>query len=182
MPCNTKEQKAETIITDQLESTLADLGKAKTRPGIKVKGLGPGGRLAQYECPTLKINIEVYGEVLAQVNGNDETATKSTEAVVKEGPLALQSDLYVEEAFSEAGGKAFYAWGSLFEACVKSEMEKGKSKAEAEGACFGALGGPPAGAPTSLISVVTGAINAKAPASQNGVTVNKGEAMLIQSN
>ena len=33
--------------------------------------------------------------------------------------------------------------------------------------------------PTMLISVISGAINTKAPAVQNGTTENKGEAFLI---
>jgi len=49
--CNTAGEKEGTIVTDQLESTLVRLGKtAGSREGIRVKGLGPGGRLAQYEC------------------------------------------------------------------------------------------------------------------------------------
>jgi len=181
VPCNTTGAKAETIETDQLESTLAQL--SPTRVGIRVKGLGPGGRLAQYECPLLKINIEVYGEVLAEQTGNNNITNKKTNAVVKGGPLNLQSDLYENESHTEETGKAYFEWGFAFEACVKEELEKGKTKAEAEGACFGKLGPYPGfpAKPITLISVVSGAINAKAPAVQNGVTENKGEAFMISN-
>jgi hypothetical protein len=183
-PCNTSGQKPGTILTDQLESTLVNLEKGPTpkRVGMRVKGEGPGGRLAQYECPELKTTIEVFGEVLAEVKGNLEVASKSTEIVAKEGPLALQSDLYEEEAQSEATGKGYFEWGIAFEACVKQEAEKGKSVAEAEAACFKALGPWPGfpNKPISLISAVSGAITARAPSTQNAITFIKGEALLIQ--
>jgi hypothetical protein len=190
VPCNTKGKGKEEIVTDPLEATLVNLdkGPGHKRVGIRVKGLGPGGRLAEYECPAQKVNIEVFGEVLAEQKGNLNSAAKTTEDVVKAGPLNLQSDLYEAEAFSEEGGKGTIVWSILFGNCVKEGVEpisKGgdeESKAAAEGTCFGEIGGPPASAPTTLISVVTGAIEAKAPAVQNGVTINKGEAMLIEDN
>jgi hypothetical protein len=184
VPCNTKGAGKEEIVTDGLESTLASLdkGPGHKRVGIKVKGLGPGGRLAEYECPETKITVEVFGEVLAEVKGNLNSAAKAQEVAVKGGPLNLQSDLYEEEAFSEEAGKKFFEWGFAFEACVAEEIGKGHSQAEAEGICFGKIGPPPAPQPISLISVVKGAINAKAPAVQNGVTINKGESMLIEDN
>lgn len=184
VPCNTKGQGNETIVTDELEATLVNLSKegAETqRVGMRVKGLGPGGRLAEYECPLTKIDVSVYGEVLAEVKGNLNTANKSTQIALHPGPLNLQSDLYEEESNTEAEGKGYFVWGFGFEACLKEELEKGHSFAEAEAICFGKLGpwpGYPA-KPISLISVVEGAINAKAPSVQNGVTEEKGEAFLI---
>jgi len=90
--------------------------------------------------------------------------------------------MFLEEKHSEGEGKGYFEWGFAFEACVKEEIEKGKSKAEAEGACFGKIG-PWKAYPEkaiSLISVVSGLQNAKAPAVQNGETTQKGESMLIE--
>jgi len=181
--CNTAAQAEGTIITEQLSSTLVNLdkGPGHKRPGILVKGGGPGGRLAQYECLNKGLNVEVFGAVLAEVTGNLNTAAKSTVIKVKEGPLKMQSDMYQEEVSNEEGGKAYFEWGFAMEACQKGEppFPPGPHSA-AE--CIGFIGGPPAPAPTSLISVVSGAQNAKAPAVQNGETAQKGESMLIEDN
>jgi hypothetical protein len=184
VPCNTTGAGKEEIVTDTLESTLASLdkGPGHKRVGIRVKGLGPGGRLAQYECPETKITVEVFGEVLAETKGNLNSAAKSGEVVVKGGPLNLQSDLYEEETNSEEEGKKFFEWGFAFEECVAEQIAKGHTQVQAETICIAKVGPPPAPQPISLISVVKGAINAKAPAVQNGVTINKGESMLIEDN
>ena len=67
--CNTKERKKGDIETDQLSSTLVNLdkGPGHKKVGIRVKGGGPGGRLAQYECLEGGLNVEVFGEILAEV-------------------------------------------------------------------------------------------------------------------
>ena len=77
--CNTKDEKGGVIKTDQLSSTLVYLDKAHKKIGIRVKGGGPGGRLAQYECLEGGLNVEVFGEILAEVQGNTNIANKDDE-------------------------------------------------------------------------------------------------------
>jgi hypothetical protein len=180
-PCNTKgAPKAGEIITDELESTLVYL--EGTTPGIRVKGNGTGAkpnRLAQYECLSGALNVEVYSEILAEATGNVNSAEKSVLAKAVEGPLALQSNVYENNPFGatdEEKAKAFFNWGAKFQACVKEEIEKGKTQAEAEAACFGKVGPPPAPKPIMLESVTTlGA----GPAVQNGETANKGDKEIL---
>lgn len=182
-PCNTKGAKAGEIKTEELEAELVFLNSAKTEVGLRVKGKGKEGLLAQYECIGGTLNVLVTGEVLAKTSGNINTANKKTTQVVKEGPLHMQSNLFIEGTNSEAEGKGYFEWGFEYEECVKSEVEKGHSLAEAEGICFGKIGPWKAypNKPLSLISTVSGVKNAKAPAVQNGETEATGEAFLIET-
>jgi hypothetical protein len=177
-PCNTKGAKAGDINTEKLESTLVSLNPGETEPGLRVKGLGPKGELAQYECLAGALNVEVFGEVLAKQTGNTEEAAGTTKAFVKEGPLALQSNTYAgpESAQTEEDAKAFFIWGEKFEKCVAEEIGKGHSQAEAEGICFGKVGAPPATKPVMLESVTS---LGTAPAVQNGTTINKGSKEIL---
>jgi len=184
-PANTTGKGSEEIVTDELESTLVYVDAGHTKDGLRVKGLGPGGRLAQYEIKSLGINIEVFGEVVAENNGNFNVANGKTQAVVGHGPLELQKTLYPEETFTEEQGKEFYETALAFEKCEKGESPfppgpgPGGSRTAAECAS------PPFNLkfketqPVMLISVISGAISAKAPAVQNGTTENKGEKFLV---
>jgi hypothetical protein len=183
-PCNTKGAKTGEIKTEELEATLVFLNKAKTEPGLRVKGKGKEGELAQYECDSGGLDVNVYGEVLAKVKGNTNTANKKTTTEVKEGPLAMQSNLFLEESNTEAEGKQYFVWGYAYKACIKEELEKGVPLATAEAACVGKAGGfwkAYPNVPITLISKITGLKEAEAPATQNGVTETTGEAFLIET-
>jgi hypothetical protein len=177
-PCNTKGEKAGVIVTQQLEASLVALNPSGTEPGLKVKGLGTKGELAQYECLGGVLNVEVFGEALAKQTGNTNSAEGKTKAFVEEGPLKLQSNTYAgpESVQTEESAKAFFIWGEKFQGCVVSEIEKGHSQAEAEGICFGKIGPPPATKPVMLESVTS---LGTAPAVQNGLTENKGEKEIL---
>jgi len=179
-PANTTGKKSEEIETDELESTLVYVDAGKTKAGLRVKGLGPGGRLAQYEIKSLGINIEVFGEVVAENNGNFNVAAKTTTAVVGHGPLELQKTLYVEEQFTEEQGKEFYETALALEKCEKGESPfppGTRTQAECEAPPFNVKFKETQ--PVMLISVISGALSAKAPAVQNGTTENKGEDLLV---
>jgi len=184
--CNTLGQKEGTIITDQLVSVLVNLDATKTSPGILVKGLGPetpglGKRLAQYECLNKGLNVEVFGAALAKVSGNLNSAAKATTITVEEGPLKLQSNLYLEGSKTEEQGKAHYEWTFALQACEKGEAPFPPGE-KSQATCEGFIGPDPAPGLISLISKVSGAQNAVAPAVQNGVTTQKGESELIEDN
>ena len=186
--CNTKGAKKGEIKTDELESTLANLdkGPGHKKVGIRVKGKGPGGRLAQYECLEGGLNVEVFGEILAEVKGNLNVANKTTEDVAAEGPLKLQGYTYEEEAIGsltadEETAKGSWEYGYGLAACEKGESPfPPGTHTQAECEVF--LGGPPPPAPINLTSVITGAQNATAPGVQNGTSIIKGEALLIADN
>lgn len=181
--CNTSGAKNGEIKTEELEGTLVFLNKTKTEVGPRVKGLGKGGELAQYECLGGTLKVEVYGEVLAKVTGNINITNNKTSTSVAEGPLAMQSNLFPEETNTESEGKQYYEWGFAYEACIKEEVEKGKTLAEAEGICFVKSGPWKAypNKPVSLISKISGVKTATAPATQNGVTESTGEKFLIET-
>jgi len=179
-PANSKGKKAGVIVTDKLEATLVYLNKAKTEPGIQVKGLGPSGRLAQYEIPGLKTNVEVFGEVLVKQTENVNIANKKPKVTAAEGLNALQKNLYVEESNTSEEGKEYFEEYEIFLLCESggAPFPPGKhTHAECEG--FGLKYLEPA--PVSLISIVTGPIPGNAPATQNGVSNTKGEAFLIEA-
>jgi len=179
-PCNTAGAKAGEIKTEELEGTLVFDNAAKTEVGPRVKGLGPGGLLAQYECVEGALDVHVYGEILAQTTGNFGKAAKTTVTSAKEGPLALQSAMYENGAFSEENGKEFIEWADEFQGCVAKVIAEFKvSKSEAETICKGIVGSPKETPPTFLLSVISGAKKAEAPGVQNGESENKGEAFLI---
>jgi Carboxypeptidase regulatory-like domain len=171
--CSTAGQKAGVIVTEELESELVWLDKAHTKAGIKVKGKGPGGRLAQYECHERAVNVEVFGDVLAEVVGNVGIANKATEDVTAEGMLHLQGvgGTGVEGSPDEEGAKVDWEWKYAFAECLKG----GQSEAE----CAVMLGGEPFAGVQLLTSVVSGAENVTAPSIQSGVSSVEGEAFLI---
>jgi len=186
-PCNTAGKPAGTIETDELESTLVYLGKGKTNPGLRVKGKGVGkkasSRLAQYECLGGVLKVEVYGEVLAKQSGNTNEAEKSVKSKVEEGPLKLQSDLYIEENETEEFAKATFIWGHNFLECVKEGVtEDGESQAMAEGTCFGEVGpypGFPEPGPKLPVMLESETSLGTAPAVQNGVSNAKGDKEIL---
>jgi len=186
--CNTKGEKSGVIKTDQLSSTLVNLdkGPGHKKVGIRVKGGGPGGRLAQYECLEEGLNVEVFGEILAEVQGNLNIANKSTKDVAAEGALHMQGYTYEEEsqgslAADEATAKGNWEWKYGLAECEAGKEPFTKilgpgthSKAECE-----LVIGPEPPAPINLASVLTGADNATAPGVQNGTSNVKGEAFLV---
>lgn len=182
--CNSAGQKEGTIVTDQLESELVWLDKAQTKVGIKIKGLGPGGRLEQFECQNKATHVSVYGEVLAEVQGDNGVASKSVKNVVSEGPLHLQGvgGTYVEEAFGspENDEQAAKLWWEYDEALLACEHGKApfppgeRSQATCE-MLFGEPNPVPI-KPALLEPVVTGAEEGVVPAAQNSVSIVKGEA------
>ena len=181
-------KKAGVINTDELESTLVNLDGTTPhkRVGIRVKGLGPGGRLAQYKCLEGGINIEVFGEILAEVKGNLNVANKMTEDVAAEGPKKLQGvgGTYVEEApfgpASEEAAKGWWEYNEGLKACEAGEPPFPPGP-HSQAECELFLGGPnPVPVkPVLLESVVTGLKSGDAPGIQNGTSLIKGEAFLI---
>jgi hypothetical protein len=181
-PCNTKGDKPGVIKTEVLEGTLVYINVAGKVPGLRVKGLGAGGLLAQYECLSGGLNVLVHGEIIAKPQGNTNSANKHVKTVAEEGPLKMQSNMYENEAFTEAQGKEYFEWGFELEACLKGEapfppVPPAKTVAE----CEVFIGPAPAAPATSLISTVSGAQNATAPAVQNGTSESTGEAFLIEA-
>jgi hypothetical protein len=184
--CNTAGQKEGTIVTEELESTLVWLDSGKTKAGIKVKGLGPGGRLAQYECLNKGLQVNVFGEILAEVQGATGAASKSQKDVAAEGPLHLQGvgGTYVEEApfgaNSEQAAKGWWEYDEGLKAC-EAGKEPFPPGPHSTAECEGFLGGPnPVPVkPTLLESIVTGVKEGDAPGIQNGTSNVKGEAIGI---
>jgi len=177
--CNTAGDKAGVIKTQELEATLVYLDKAHKKIGLKVKGLGAGGLLAQYECLNKGLNVEVYGEILAEMTGNTNSANKKTAAIAVEGTLHLQKFMYVEEAANEETGKAVLEWVGELHACLKGEegFPSGLTQAQCEG-IIGSIPGPP---PTVLVSKLSGAENVELPGIQNGTSDASGEAFLVEA-
>lgn len=184
--CNTATFKEGTIVTEELESTLVWLDSGKTKAGIRVKGLGPGGRLAQYECLNKGLQVNVYGEILAEVQGNVGAAVKATKDVAAEGPLKLQGTggTYVEEspfgASSEQAAKGWWEYQEGQLAC-QAGKEPFPPGTHSEAECEVFLGGPnPVPVkPIMLESIVSGLQEGDAPGIQNGTSNVKGEAMGI---
>ncbi len=154
--CQSKEHKAGVIVFEELESTLVNLDKGPNhkRVGIRVRGLGPNGRVDEVECPST-LSTEVFGEVLMEVKGNLNKAAKVTEDVASAGPLRLQSDLYEEEAFSEEEGKAVLEWDAKH------------------------IGPQPAPEPIVKTGKLGEPLNEEGPCVEFGLKVMKGEAFLI---
>lgn len=176
-PCNTHGQKTGAIKTDPLEATLVFLDKAHTQVGLRLRGLGPGGRIAEYEC-SVGIHGEAYGELLTKITGDINTASKEFRATSEPGPLRLQSYMYEEEAASEEQAKAVFEWKLALEACERGEAPfpvGPHSQAECE--LF--VGPQPAPTPVSLLAVVTGAVNGRGPAVWMGETISTGEAFMV---
>lgn len=185
--CNSPGAKEGTIVTDPLESELVWLDKAHTKVGIKIRGLGPGGRLEHFECQEKATQVSVYGEPLAELQGDNGIASKSTKTVMGEGPLHLQSvgGTYVEEAFGspendEQAAKVWWEYEEALLACEKGEEpfppgEKSQATCEA---LFGKPNPVPI-KPGMLESVVTGAEEGVGPGVQTSVSNTKGEAFGI---
>ena len=137
------------IVTEQLEGTLVYLSADHSRVGMRVRGLGPGGRIAWYTC--FGIAVEVFGELLLERSGDINT-TGAFEISANGGPLALQSDLYEEEAFSEETGKAGLEWEVALRECKKGEPPYPagtRTQSECEAQFIGSQPPPP----ISLIAV-----------------------------
>jgi hypothetical protein len=126
--CNTEGQKKGTVVTERLESELVWLDRAHTKVGVKVKGLGPNGRLEHFECFGLGLKDSTYGEILVEVQGDNGVASKSVKSVLGEGPLHLQrvGGTYVEEPFGSAENdeKAAKGWWEYEEALLLCEHGK----------------------------------------------------------
>jgi hypothetical protein len=182
--CTTAGKPEGTIVTDELETTLVNLdkGPGHEQVGIRLKGLGPSGRLAEYQCGN-RLDVEtIYGEALGEVKGDLNSASKKSEVVFNEGPLVAHP-LYEEGAHTEEEGKAYLDWAFELEACVRRKIEKGATKLEAEEACSAELGSAPAPAPIMLSEVQTfPEATFTAPALQQGALYQKGESMLIEDN
>ncbi len=183
--CNTAGQKKGVIVTEQLESELVWLDKAHTRVGSVVRGLGPGGRLEQNECPAVGLHVNMYGGLLTEGQGDDGIASKTVKVVVGEGPLHLQSigGTYIEELFDSAENDEQTAkrWWEYNEALLV--CEEGKKPfppgEKSQATCEGFLGGPNpvATKPVTLEAVITSPKgNGVLPAVQTSVSNGKGEA------
>ncbi len=137
------------IVTEELEGRLVYLSADHSRVGMRVRGLGPGGRIAWYTC--FGLAVEVFGELLLERRGDIDT-TGTFETSASEGPLALQSNLYEEEAFSEETGKAALEWEVALQGCKKGEPPYPagtRTKSECEAQFIGSQPPPP----ISLIAV-----------------------------
>jgi len=125
------------VVTEELEGTLVYMSADHSRVGTRVRGLGPGGRIAQYTC--FGIAVEVFGELLLERSGDINT-TGALETSASPGPLALQSNLYEEEAFSEETGKAALEWEVALRRCEKGEPPYAtgtRTQSECEGEFIG---------------------------------------------
>ena len=183
--CNTAGQKKGVIVTEQLESELVWLDKAHTKVGSVVRGLGPGGRLEQNECPAVGLQVNVYGGILTEGQGDNGIASKTVKVVVGQGPLHFQSigGTYVEEPFGspENDEQAAKRWWEYNEALLV--CEEGKKPfppgEKSQASCEGFLGGPNPVAikPVTLEAVITSPKgNGVLPAVQTSVSNGKGEA------
>ena len=99
----------------------------------------------------------MYGEYLAELTGDINSASRPTSVIASKGSLGLQSPMYEEEAFSEAQGKEVLEWDYQLEECEKGESPYAAGdKMEAE--CIVIVGPAPAApAPVTLTAVVSGA-------------------------
>jgi hypothetical protein len=186
--CNTAGQKKGVIVTEQLESELVWLDQAHTKVGSLVRGLGPNGRLEQNECPGVGVQVNVYGGILTEVQGDNGIASKSVRIVVGEGPLHLQGigGTFVEEPFGspENDEQTAKRWWEYEEALLLCEEGKAPfpSGEKSQATCEGILGGPNpvATKPVLLEAVITSPKgNGVLPAVQTSVGIGKGEAFGI---
>jgi hypothetical protein len=144
-----------------------------------IRGLGPNGRLWQYECFGKGLEVEVYGGLLVERRGDIGSASPSFQTRAEAGPLHLQSDLYVEEAFSQEQGKAVFEWGFGFAQCLQQAIAEGLSEAEAALKCLAQSGSPPAPPPIALLGIASGLESGPVPQVLNSVTVSKGAKTLL---
>ena len=186
--CNTAGQRKGVIVTEELESELVWLDAAHTKVGTVVRGLGPGGRLEQNECPGIGLEVNMYGRILTEVQGDNGIASKYAKVVVREGPLHLQGigGTYVEEPFGSPENDEQMAkrWWEYEEALLL--CEEGKEPfppgAKSQATCEGFLGGPNpvATKPVLLEAVISSPKgNGVLPAVQNSVSNGKGKAFGI---
>jgi hypothetical protein len=150
-----------------------------------VRGLGPGGRLEQFECPDVELQVNVYGGILVEAQGDNGIASKKVKVVTGEGPLHLQriGGTYVEEPFGspESDEQTAKRWWEYEEALLVCEEGKepfppGK---KSQSTCEGFLGGPNpvATKPVLLEAVITSPKgNGVLPAVESSVSNGKGEA------
>jgi hypothetical protein len=183
--CNSPGHKKGVIVTDQLESELVWLDAAHTKVGSLVRGLGPGGRLEQNECPGVGLQVSVYGGLLLEGQGDNGIASKRVKVIGGEGPLHLQSigGTYLEEAFGSPENDEHTAkrWWEYQEALVACEegKEPFPSGEKSQATCEGFLGGPNpvATKPVLLEAVITSPKgNGVLPAVETVVSNGKGEA------
>lgn len=190
--CATEEADAKKrlITTEELEGTLVFLnskGEAHPKVGLRIKSLGAEGIIAHYECLTGSDQGRIEGELIAEPEGNINTASKDMTLSSKAGALRLQNQMYEEGAYSEENGKEYFEWRSESRACVEREMKEGLTKEVAEEACSSALGAPKAPPPISLFSEYTEEAHSKTGVIHQGVglqittTAVKGEAFLIET-
>ena len=183
--CTTPGQKKGTIATEPLESELVWLDTAHTRLGSRVKGLGPGGRLEEFECPEIGLHVETYGGILVEVQGDNGVASKNVKYLVAEGPLRFQrvGEDYVEEPFGspENDEQAAKGWWEYEEALLLCEQGKAPFPPgeHSQATCEGFLGGPnPVPAKPVLLEVVITSPKGDGvlPAIQTSMSTGKGEA------
>ncbi len=169
------------VVTEELEGTLVYLNTAHTRLGLRVKGLGPGGLVVKYECPAANLHVAVYGEYLAELTGDLNSAAKKTSVTAEVGALKLQSPMYEEEAFSEAQGKEGLEYDYALESCENGEAPY-PAGAKSEPECQVLVGpAPAAGAPVTLQAEYTGAVHKRLPMTQATTTTHKGDSFLVET-
>ena len=168
------------INTNVLVTTLVYLNAGHTEVGTLVKPKS-GSIITEYNCEGQK--VVATGAVIGQNSGNVNVINKEGTTTYTHGAGVLQQWQYVEGLGNEATAKGYYEWGYGFKKCVTKKMEEGKTQAEAEGACFGELGPFPGypNKPIGIFSILSGAITAEAPSTQNSTNVQKGEKMEIQA-
>lgn len=169
------------VDTEELEGTLVYLNPAHTRVGLRVKGLGPGGLVVKYECPAGHLKVAVYGEYVAELSGDIDSANKKASVTADVGALRLQSPMYEEEAFSETQGKEVSEWDFALESCEDGEAPyPAGTKTEAE--CLSLVSPAPAAAPpVTLQAEYTGAVHKRLPMTQSTTTTHKGELFLVET-
>ena len=115
------------IDTEELEGTLVYLDKAKTKVGLKVKGVGTNKPvLASYECAEL-VKVLAIGEVIVEREGNTETTNKKTKTIAAHGAGVGQKYASEEEKETEAEGFEYFDFGF----CVKTKVKEGDSEGAA---------------------------------------------------
>jgi len=182
LPCQSALAAPGEIKGDNLEGVLVYLDAAKTKVGVKIQPKAPSSELAKYECGGI-VNITATGAVIGEHSG-DTTFTKGNTNTFGPGAGLHQKYYYQEEQGTDATFLGYLAWAPGYKACVTEGVtEDGETLAESEANCFGVEVGPypgfPGPPPSFILSTATGAINGEGPATQTGVTVDKGELMKV---
>jgi len=179
-PCQSTGAASEEIKGAQQDGTLLYLDAAKTKVGIRVKA-AVGNVLAEYECAGGAVKIKATGEVIGEHTGDVNVFSKKNENIFAKGATPAQKYFYEEEQGNELAAWGYLGWGKAYEECIATEMGKGLTFEEAEGACFTPWPDYPY-TPAVILSHNTGSYKpGTAPATQEGKTADAGETMKLEA-